>query len=145
MGPARGVAGALVVLWAAWHRGIGLWWVWLSLVGEPVLVRDWAGISEVARRIALPAMALGLALWRGGAAVDAVGRRIGCCVAAVLGGVAAHVAFKQLFALGSLAEVKRLALAERTLWEAVLMGLGFVALWGRIAAAHFPPWPKAGG
>src|SRR3546814_4641940 len=60
-------------------------------------------------------MALGLALWRGGAAVDAVGRRIGCCVAAVLGGVAAHVAFKQLFALGSLAEVTRLALAERTL------------------------------
>ncbi|PNQ01733.1 DUF2339 domain-containing protein [Sphingobium sp. SA916] len=144
MAPALGVALALVALWAAWPLGIWLGRVLLSLVGEPVLVRDLPGIGEVARRIALPAMALGLALWRGGSAVDAVGRRIGCCVAAVLGGVAAHVAFKQLFALGSLAEVTRLALAERTLWEAVLMGLGFVALRGRIALARFHPLRKAG-
>src|SRR3546814_12448001 len=124
MAPALGVALALVVLWAAWPLGIWLGRVLLSLVGEPVLVRDLPGISEVARRIALPAMALGLALWRGGAAVDAVGRRIGCCVAAVLGGVAAHVAFKQLFALGSLAGVTRLSLAGSNRLGTVLLSMG---------------------
>src|SRR3546814_444161 len=76
MAPALGVALALVVLWAAWPLGIWLGRVLLSLVGEPVLVRDLPGISEVARRIALPAMALGLALW-GGVGVGWGGEGVG--------------------------------------------------------------------
>ena len=44
---------------------------------------------------------------------------------AVMAGVAVHIGYKQIFGLANGADVVRLALAERVVWEALLIGLGF--------------------
>ncbi|WP_313803847.1 DUF2339 domain-containing protein [Sphingobium sp.] len=127
MVPALGVALAVVVLWAGWPMGVWLGRAVLSLAGEPMLARDLPGIAEAARRLAVPAAVVGFAVWRVGGVVGALERRIGGIVAGVLGGIAAHVGFKQLFGLENLGDVTRFAFAERTVWEGMLIGLGLVA------------------
>lgn len=137
--PALGVAAALVALWAGWPMVVWLGRALLSLIGEPVLVRDLPALGESVRRLAVPAVLLGLAVWRADAAVPAPARRAGWIAAAALGGVAVHIGYKQIFGLANMADVTRLALAERTVWEGVLIGLG-VGVWrAGVAQAHPRP------
>ena len=139
--PALGVALTVVMLWAGWPLALWLGQALMSLVGEPVLVSDLPPIGEAMRRLALPAAATGFALWRNGSIMGPIGQRIGCAVVGALGSVAAHIAFKQIFGLASLGDVTRLALAERTVWEGILIMSGFVAWRGGIALPHSMP-PK---
>jgi uncharacterized membrane protein len=135
-----GVAASIVGLWALGPLLIWLVHAPLSLVGEPVLVRDLPALGESLRRLAAPSALLAVALWRAGGVVGPWGRRIGWGLATLLGGVAAHVAYKQLFGLETAADVTRMAFAERTIWEALLIGGGFV-IWRKAGHAL----PLAGG
>ncbi|WP_176593737.1 DUF2339 domain-containing protein [Sphingobium sp. EM0848] len=134
-----GVAASIVGLWALWPLAVWLSHALLSLTGEPLLVRDLPALGESLRRLAVPAGLLGVALWRAGAVVGPWGRRVGWGLAAVLGGVAVHVAYKQVFGLGNVGDVTRLAFAERTVWEGLLMGFGF-GVWR--AVGHALPRPS---
>ncbi|WP_255325915.1 MULTISPECIES: DUF2339 domain-containing protein [Sphingobium] len=126
MVPALGVVLAVVALWACWPLGMWLGRALLSLAGEPVLARDLPGIGDAARRLAVPAALLAVALWRAAPVVGLVERRVGWAVAGLLGGVAVHVGYKQLFGLADWGDVTRWALAERTVWEGLLIGAGFL-------------------
>ncbi|PJG45860.1 hypothetical protein CAF53_16510 [Sphingobium sp. LB126] len=122
--PGQAVAALLVLLWACWPMGMWLGRALLSLTAEPMLVRDLPAPGAVLQRLALPALLLGLALWRAGGAVGPWARRGGWIMAGVMAGVAVHIGYKQLFGLTGPADVTRLALAERTVWEALLIGAG---------------------
>jgi hypothetical protein len=137
-----GVAAALVGLWALWPLAIWLVHALFSLLGEPVLVRDLPALGESVRRLALPAGLLGVALWRAGAVLGPWERRVGWGLAGVLGVVAAHVAYKQVFGLANVADVTRLAFAERTVWQGLLIGAG-LGLW-RVGRKVAMPLTAAG-
>ncbi len=133
--PALGVMAAISLLWAV--RPLAVWsgHALMSLAGEPMLVTGLPQVGEALRRLAVPALFLGVALWRIGGAVPLPVRQGGLAAAAVMGGVAIHIGYKQIFGLVNDADVVRLALAERVIWEAVLIGLGF-GVWR---------WAKSGG
>jgi uncharacterized membrane protein len=85
-------------------------------------------VEDVLLKLLIPAALLGLSLWL---ACDRLKRReqmAGVWTGAVIAGVALHSLYKQLFAIGSPEAFVALGLAERTLWEAVLLG-GAAALW----------------
>ncbi|ANI79385.1 DUF2339 domain-containing protein [Sphingobium sp. EP60837] len=137
-----GVAAALVGLWALWPLAIWLVHALFSLLGEPVLVRDLPALGESVRRLAVPAGLLGVALWRAGAVLGPWERRAGWGLAGMLGVVAAHVAYKQVFGLTNVADVTRLAFAERTVWQGLLIGAG-LGLW-RVGRKVAMPLTAAG-
>ncbi|RJG57352.1 DUF2339 domain-containing protein [Sphingobium terrigena] len=119
----------IVLLWAAWPlidwSGHGL----LSLLGQPMLASGLPDLSDMLRRLALPAALIGLTLWRGRFAT--IERWTGGAAASIMGAVAVHILYKQLFDIGSGFDFIHAGLAERTLWEALMLGAGYV-LW-RIA------------
>ena len=123
--PALGVMAAISLLWAVWPLAVWSGHALLSLAGEPMSVTGLPQFGEALRRLAVPAGMLTVALWRVGVSVDMRVRRLGLVVATVMGGVAIHIGYKQIFGLENEADVVRLALAERVVWEAVLIGLGF--------------------
>ena len=119
----------IVLLWAAWPlidwSAHGL----LSLLGQPMLASGLPDLSDMLRRLALPAALIGLTLWRG--RFGAIERWTGGAAASIMGAVAVHILYKQLFDIGSGVDFIHAGLAERTLWEALMLGAGY-ALW-RIA------------
>jgi uncharacterized membrane protein len=119
----------IVLLWAAWPlidwSGHGL----LSLVGQPMLASGLPDLSDMLRRLALPAALIGLTLWRG--RFGTIERWTGGAAASITGAVAVHILYKQLFDIDSGFDFIHAGLAERTLWEALMLGAGYT-LW-RIA------------
>lgn len=119
----------IVLLWAAWPlidwSGHGL----LSLLGQPMLASGLPDLSDMLRRMALPAALVGLTLWCG--RFGTIERWTGGAAASIMGAIAVHILYKQLFDMSSGVDFIRAGLAERTLWEALILGAGF-ALW-RIA------------
>lgn len=124
----------IVLLWAAWPlidwSGHGL----LSLIGQPMLANDLPDLSDMLRRLALPAALIGLTLWRG--RFGTIERWTGGTAASTIAVVAVHILYKQLFDIGSGVDFIHAGLAERTLWEALMLGAGY-ALW-RIAHYRIP-------
>lgn len=112
----------------------------LALGGQPLLVTVLPTPIDAAMRLVPAALALLLAARMAGT------RRQFLLAAGVIGGVALHIGFKQIFALGTDAQFVALGLAERTLWEALLAGAAILlrnrlpmtarAL-GLVALAHF--------
>lgn len=123
--PALGMMAGISLLWAVWPLAVWSGHALMSLAGEPMLVTGLPQFGEALRRLAVPARMLAVALWRVGGSVDMRVRRSGLAVAALMGGVAIHIGYKQIFGLVNDADVVRLALAERVVWEALLIGLGF--------------------
>lgn len=119
----------IVLLWAAWPLidwiGHGL----LSLLGQPMLASGLPDLSDMLRRLALPASLIGLTLWRG--RFGTIERWTGGAAASSMGAVAVHILYKQLFDIGSGVDFIHVGLAERTLWEALMLGAGYAL--GRIA------------
>ncbi|ANU07084.1 DUF2339 domain-containing protein [Paraurantiacibacter namhicola] len=138
--------GAMAAIhWLAGRRGLwlgamaiaGLWTVgpiftWLGTGGEAALgmamfVTDLPALTDTLQRL-LPFAAAGAFV----AARQAGKRRaiwsIAFAAAAVI--IAAHVLFKQLFAIGTLEQFVQYGLAERTAWQALLVigGLGLARL-----------------
>jgi len=118
-------AALLSIAWAAlplvtWLAGAGG-----ALLGEPFLVTALPEVLDVAVRIVAPMAGLILLLWRG-----MPGRRlreIGIAGAVTLGMIAVHVAWKHLFAIDSAGQFISYGMAERTLWEVLLLGAGMLA------------------
>jgi uncharacterized membrane protein len=99
-----------------------------SIVGDPMFVNSVAAVEDVVLKLLIPAVLLGLALWL---ARNRLGRRervVAGWLGAILGAVALHSLYKQLFAIGSEGAFAALGLSERTLWEALLLG-GAALLW----------------
>ncbi|WP_133366188.1 DUF2339 domain-containing protein [Qipengyuania sediminis] len=120
----RAAAWAALALAAAWtlaplarwlNAGLG------SLHGLPVFVTALPAPSAVTLYLAPAALALALVR------LPRV-RRIEAAVAPAIGLVAAHILFKQLFAIADASGFVARGLAERTLWEALLLGAAIAAL-----------------
>lgn len=114
----------VVLLWAAWPLLHWTGQAMLSLVGQPMLASNLPDMSDMLRRLALPAALVALTLWRG--RFGMIARRAGVAAAILMGAVAMHIGYKQLFAIDSHAGFIHAGLAERTVWEALLLGAGFV-------------------
>ena len=146
LAPAMATCVAIIFLWAvepllAWSAGAAL-----SLVGEPLLVSALPDLSEVMRQLLFPGVLAGVAL-AGSRHLPQRARAAGLTLAGLLAGVALHIFYKQVFAIGSEEMFVARGLAERTLWEAILVvaaGIGFAAGWRQTgivlataAAGHF--------
>lgn len=98
-----------------------------ALAGEPLFRSDLATWQDTMRYL-MPAVAAGLVLaWR----QLGIGAVRGAQAIGILAGVgaviAAHSLFKEVFAIDAYADFERLGLAERTIWEAVLIAAALVA------------------
>ncbi|HEX7857984.1 MAG TPA: DUF2339 domain-containing protein [Sphingobium sp.] len=135
----RRLTGRTLLAGGATLGGISLLWAlgpladWLqpalaSIAGEPMLATDLPSLTDAIMRLAIPAGLALVALWRAGAIEHVRLRRIAYAMAGAIGLIAAHILYKQIFHLHDHAEVVRLGLAERTVWEALLLGFAF-ALW----------------
>lgn len=125
---------ALAAAWAIEPVGRWLQAGAESLVGDPVFVTELPALQALATRVlpilaALSVVRLPLPRKFGGAAP-------GAALGLAVGLVAAHVLFKQVFAIGSMDRFISLGLAERILWEALLLG-------GAWLAAYRLPWTGA--
>jgi uncharacterized membrane protein len=101
--------------------------IWLaeaarSLAGEPMMIADPLGWAEIGQRILPPLLASAvLARTR----FDREDARVPLLVAfAALAGIALHIGWKQVFAIASPDQFVTYGLAERTLWQAALLGAG---------------------
>lgn len=124
--PAMATMLLVVLLWAAcpllqWS-GQGA----LSLVGQPMLASSLPDMSDMLPRLALPATLLALALWRG--QLGMIARRTGIAATYLMSAVALHIGYKQMFAIDSHAGFIHAGLAERIMWEALLLGVAY-AIW----------------
>lgn len=105
-----------------------------SIVGYPMFVTGVASVDDVLLKLLVPALLFGLALWLARSRLERRELVAGSWIGAVVAAVALHSLYKQLFAIGSEPAFIGLGLAERTLWEALLLG-GAAALW-RIGQAR---------
>ncbi len=127
--PAMLVAGAIAGVWALQPLGLWLTAGLLSLSAQPVLASALPSPEEALRQLLLPALLAGIALWR--QRDQRLPARLWLPLAGTLGAlivVALHVLFKQIFAIKDAEGFIALGMAERTLWQALLIG-GGVALW----------------
>ncbi|MET1112221.1 MAG: DUF2339 domain-containing protein [Allosphingosinicella sp.] len=125
--PAMTVVLAVTLGWAAaplllWSKA-----ALLSLAGNPVFVTGLPGLRDTVQRLLVPAGLIAGSAWVAARQVDAEIRRTALATALAFGLVAAHVLFKQAFGLETAAGFVARGLAERTLWEALLLGAATVA------------------
>lgn len=125
--------------WGIWATllAISVMWAWAPLMqwlasgsfalgGRPTLLEYLPDWRTTLLRLVPAAAAFAFAALRMRERPFARALAIG---AAVLAGVALHVLYKHLFALGSVDDFIRLGMAERTVWEAALTGTGLMLLW----------------
>jgi uncharacterized membrane protein len=125
--PALGTLLVLILLWAA--QPLGLWsgQALLSLLDEPMLASALPAMGDMLRRLALPAASIAIAALCGGPVIGTIAHRVAAGASILLGGVAVHILYKQLFGIADSVAFVRAGLAERTLWEALLLGAGWAA------------------
>jgi len=127
---------AIVALWALEPIAFWLQAGSMSLAGKPMLAPLLPSLNLVLMRLLLPASCAAYALWR----VDTVAapiRKLVYVALGVTGVIGMHIAFKHVILIANANSFIRLGLAERTLWEALLIGAGY-ALWRGLG------WSKAG-
>lgn len=116
----------------------------LALAGEPMLRSDIASLRTAALQLLPFAVSLAALAW---AARDKLGAyRAGAFAAAGLFAIVPlHVVFKQLLALDSTADFQVAGLAERTLWQVLLvaLALGVFRLRNRLAECTPIAWGVA--
>jgi len=113
-------AWALVPL-AGWVTG-GV----LALLGEPFLVPAAIGPRDLALRIAPILAALAAMMWRGPSQRSDL-RAAALLALGVIATVALHSLYKQIFAINTLAGFDQFGMAERSIWQALLVGAAFAA------------------
>lgn len=135
--PALATGGAVLALWALHPVGIWLQAGVMSLGGVPVLAGALPKPGMALARLLVPAIAGGFAVWRVREwLLEPVrnGLMVMLCGLAVMG---SHALYKQAFAIVDATAFVRLGLAERTVWESLLLAAGMAA-WryrhGRVAA-----------
>ena len=134
-----GVVGATLAavagLWALVPLAHWLGAAMPSLAGEPVLVTALPGAGDALRRLLGPAVLVGLFLHRAGATITITAPapvrypavRTALILAGIAALIAAQVLYKQLFAIATPGQFIAQGLAERTLWELLLIGGGTIA------------------
>lgn len=106
-----------------------------SLAGPALLAGDLPKPVDALRLLGLPALLAGLALWRARPVMPPLVIRIGAWIVAAIGLVAAHSLYRQgVFGLATPEALLSHGLADRLLWEALLIGFG-IAAWRRFASA----------
>ncbi|PNU02268.1 DUF2339 domain-containing protein [Novosphingobium guangzhouense] len=131
--PTWATVAGLLALWAL--QPIGHWLLagMMSLGGNPVYVGELPSVGMAIGRLVVPAIAGAFMLWRMPLRLTDIARMGGAALTSGLALIGAHVLYKQLFAIGDYAAFVRLGLAERCLWETVLMAAGTLA-WRYLAA-----------
>ncbi|MDP9422169.1 MAG: DUF2339 domain-containing protein [Pseudomonadota bacterium] len=99
-----------------------------SSVGDPMFVTDVASVEDALLKLLVPAALLGLSLWLARSRLERRELLTGSWIGGVLAAVALHSLYKQIFAIGSEEAFVAFGLAERTLWEALLLA-GAASLW----------------
>ena len=104
-----------------------------TIIGDPMFVTGVPTVEDVLLKLLTPAALLGVSLWLARHRLTWRESLVGAWTGAALASVAAHSLYKQLFAIGSAEQFIALGLAERTLWEALLLASA-AALWrlGRV-------------
>ncbi|MDG5749241.1 DUF2339 domain-containing protein [Qipengyuania sp. XHP0207] len=118
----------IALLWALSPLAIWAEAALASLAGDPVFVVDLPGVKAVLTRL-LP---LAAALWLSGRFTpfpNIENFRL-AWLAAPVGLVALHALFKQVFAIETETRFSALGLAERTVWETLLLGACWLAAAG---------------
>ncbi|MDE1467578.1 DUF2339 domain-containing protein [Aurantiacibacter sp. D1-12] len=107
-----------------------------ALSGFPMLASELPTPADALRQILPVALAAAFAWWR---IRDSKRMRPLLAVVALATGIVVdHTLFKQLFALASFEDFIHLGMAERTVWQALLMGVG-------VAILHWlPDWRRLG-
>ncbi len=126
--PAIGAFAVVALLWALDPLFTWLLAALLSLVGEPLLVTALPNIAPTLRQLIAPTAVVLGALWLERAALPALVQRLAMAVGGVLALIGGHVLYKHLFHVADPAQFLHLGLAERTVWELLLIGAG-IALW----------------
>ncbi len=118
---------ALVVLVATaapfltWSLGAAL-----SLAGEPLFVSDLPSARSAFLDLLLPGLLGALSVVIAFDRLRQHERILAIGFATILAGVGAHILYKQVFAIGSFDAFVALGLAERTVWEVLLLGAALV-------------------
>lgn len=125
---ARCVALGIAAAWAlepfGWWLGAGV----KSLGAAPVLASDLPGLWVLATRLVPILAAVAIVRFP---LPEQLGRRTPAAALALpVAIVVAHILFKQVFAIDSTARFIQLGLAERTVWETVLLGGAWLAAAG---------------
>ena len=115
---------AIAALWTLWPFAVWLEAGLNSLFGIPVMMSDLPTVMTVLLRI-LPVLAAGAGLLRFAPNAFPAARKLLLGGVATLGLVAAHIVFKQIFALDSPEQFRSAGLIERTVWEATLLAIGY--------------------
>jgi len=148
-------AGALVALWwfsnrtGLWAAPLGvsaLWALVPFVLWFEAVVEGLAGVPVLANALPTPGQILRYFLpfgvanaWASWVMVERrVTGRVMLAIAALAGIVVLHVLYKQLLAIASAEDFVRLGMAERTLWQAVLILAGIAVLRWK------PEWRMAG-
>jgi uncharacterized membrane protein len=124
--PAMALALAIALGWAAVPLLLWSQAALPSVAGDPLLAAELPALRDALQRLLAPALLIAAAAWTARRHVGPEGRRAAAAAALVLGSVAAHTMFKRLFGLETV-EFVGLALTERSLWEALLLGAAAAA------------------
>lgn len=122
------VLAVIAGLWALEPLGRWLLTGAESLMSEPVIVQHLPSWPVALRQLLVPGLIGIVALWRMQDRLPRMAGLIGLAQMGVIGLIGTHILYKQLFAIGDIASFVHLGLAERTIWEALLIG-GGIALW----------------
>ena len=122
--PALTTLGGVLVLWAL--EPVGYWLVAgvQSLGSSPVFYTDLPSIWIAIGRLLVPTAAIGLTLWRGPVRLSESIRLGAAALTAGCALIGLHILYKQVFLIGDGAAFVQRGLAERCLWEALLLAAG---------------------
>jgi uncharacterized membrane protein len=122
-------ATTLVALAAAWALlPITIWSgaALLSLAGMPMTIdREWLSIATVVERLLVPALLIGLAVWRARSMMSDRVWRVAAALVAVPLCVGAHCAYRIAFAAVAGSDFVATGLAERCIWAGLLITGGW--------------------
>jgi uncharacterized membrane protein len=127
LGPAMWSAALMTAAWAIEPVGRWLAAIGPSLFGIPMFVGDVPTADDTMLKLLIPAALVVLSTWVARNRLDRRERIIGTALASTLTVVAAHSLYKLIFAIGSKQAFVSYGLAERTLWEALLIGAAALA------------------
>jgi uncharacterized membrane protein len=99
-----------------------------SLAGDPVLVSELSPLQLALKYLLGPALIGVVALWQMRDRLTGKVGQIAFGQMSVVGLIGLHILYKQLFAIADFAAFAHLGLAERTLWQVLLIA-GGIALW----------------
>lgn len=128
---AWGTALAIAAAWSVVPLGLWLRAGLVALGGEPFMVTSAIGMRDLAVRVA-PLLAALAVLWQRGPDHPRALKPGALLAIGLLSGAVLHSLAKQIFAMSSVAQFEQAGMAERSLWQAALVG----AAW--IAAARLP-------